>query len=67
MLIISVDYEPPVRGGGSDGHSILGNAINVMPVPDNRHRTMMIDNEDDESREHDIDSSPPVVTKFCFY
>ena len=66
-----VDYEPPVRGsGGSDGHGILGNAINVMPVPDNRHRTMMIDSEDEdeESVEHDIDNRPPLVNiliNFC--
>ena len=51
-----------MRGsGGSDGHSILGNAINVMPVPDNRPRTMMIDEDEDNSEEHDIDNTPPLV------
>ena len=51
-----------MRGsGGADGHSILGNAINVMPVPDNRPRTMMIDEDEDNSDEHDIDNTPPLV------
>ena len=57
-----------MRGsGGVDGHSILGNAINVMPVPDNRPRTMMIDEDDDSSEEDDIDNTPPLVkTHFNF-
>ena len=40
-----------------------------MPVPDNRPRTMMIDEDEDNSEEHDIDNTPPLVKihfQFCF-
>ena len=54
------DYEPPTRGSGGDGgHGFLGNAINVIPVPDNGHRNSIITQKDTDDI-HDIDNRPPM-------
>ncbi len=55
------------QSGGAVGTGILGNAISVMPIPDNRPRgggTVLIDeSDDDDVGEGAIDNRPPLVSR----